>query len=526
MVWLSSFSNLLAPQPASAQESHRDSFLESPLPVTATLPVSGPPTKRESPGGGLRPPSHTSRSHYPAIQHAQAGEHPFAPARSELCPHPPYLRSFLPLDLHSLTPRKWLSLAAGPPALLHIQLATASTRPVEQPSSSMESPTLHPEPGTAHLYTFESCSGLGALTVAAEGVIGRCSDHGTPAHLLPAPGGESFELLFNPGASAFYLDLKRGLAEPGNPVWGYARTTPEKRQAWVLYVWVAGVGKGDLLPFSVAMAGASPHLGGAAALVSPSHAAALARLSSAQGHWCLLFQSAVEGSLVLAVAEDGNALCVSEYDEGGVPTPHQLWRAERVSDTEGLPAAVPSARTLERYLERHAATDSITHKDNCDIRSFSIENDYRLLKLYSDAATSASAPLGLSELPLPDGMPLIVDLNVTAQLEEGGEVPSQRLWAPSSGSSLKQVYDLCRALRSAYAQVLDIPDKRPMHFTVLLRNNGYLDGHEWRDGIHIQCKELWAPAWIHRFVRERFHRDCAFWDCPGGKVAGGQQRSS
>jgi hypothetical protein len=173
--------------------------------------------------------------------------------------------------------------------------------------------------------------------------------------------------------------------------------------------------------------------------------------------------------------------------------------------------ATPAAR-LHAYLEQHQKTgdNDWTHVSfgAGPPGVYTIRDDSEFLALYSEAALSG-AELGVCERPLPDGMPLIVDLDITVPLEVGAGEPALRLWAPDGeceGGALERIHNVCRELRAAYTMVLNIPEGQLVCFTVLRRERGYLDGRTWKDGIHIQSKDLWAPAWIHRWVRETLHK--------------------
>lgn len=115
-----------------------------------------------------------------------------------------------------------------------------------------------------------------------------------------------------------------------------------------------------------------------------------------------------------------------------------------------------------------------------------------LFRLYALEGLAAAPPLGLCELPLADGVPLIVDLDIAAPL--AGSPPAERLW------DLGAATVFCKVLGKFFAERFNIEDAS-LSFYILARERGYAKDGMWKDGLHIQCPELFMPAACHRTLR-------------------------
>jgi hypothetical protein len=90
-------------------------------------------------------------------------------------------------------------------------------------------------------------------------------------------------------------------------------------------------------------------------------------------------------------------------------------------------------------------------------------------------------------------------------------VLSQRIWDLGIPGALVDV------LNTVYRELLAIPDGTDVLFSVMARPDGYevkgdkAEENSWRDGLHITCQQVWAPASLHLLARTRVlaHPDLA-----------------
>lgn len=112
----------------------------------------------------------------------------------------------------------------------------------------------------------------------------------------------------------------------------------------------------------------------------------------------------------------------------------------------------------------------------------------------NDGAKLQLVEKGLS--PPSRGLPLLVDLDLSVPLGTWGDGEPEPLY------DAKRVFEFVVALWGAYRRYTDLPRERKLKFHLLLRPSGYKNGDDWSDGLHIQCRELWAPPEVHRQVRK------------------------
>ena len=161
-----------------------------------------------------------------------------------------------------------------------------------------------------------------------------------------------------------------------------------------------------------------------------------------------------------------------------------------------------ATQELNRFLNRRCAKqgDVPTHTAFGASRgSWAIadEDIPQFFALYS-AALNEGARLQIVEkglAPPSRGLPLLVDFDLSVPLGTWGEGESEPLY------DAKKVVLFMDLLRNAYTHYTDLPRDRKLKFHVLLRPSGYKSGDDWSDGVHIQCRELWAPPEVHRVVR-------------------------
>jgi hypothetical protein len=124
------------------------------------------------------------------------------------------------------------------------------------------------------------------------------------------------------------------------------------------------------------------------------------------------------------------------------------------------------------------------------------------LTLYAQAVGDGATP-SLLEVPGRDGdrrLPFLMDLDLKINKEESKELKGARLWQSSVS-----VPFIIEALSDTYREILEIEDDTSLYFTVLARPEGRDtdDGETWKDGLHIESSELWAPAAVHLLARQR-----------------------
>ena len=168
-------------------------------------------------------------------------------------------------------------------------------------------------------------------------------------------------------------------------------------------------------------------------------------------------------------------------------------------------ASPPPPHTLETFLAaRRAAGRPPTHvRFGAATGSFVVPDDEldALLRLYAEAVERGSAP-GLCEMPRADGMPLIADLDIAVPIAEDADPPDERLW------NMEGALRFCDLLYEYYATRFDLGDAE-VSFYISARAQGYEKDGKWKDGLHIQCPDLWLPASAHRTIRRLMLKDFA-----------------
>jgi hypothetical protein len=152
--------------------------------------------------------------------------------------------------------------------------------------------------------------------------------------------------------------------------------------------------------------------------------------------------------------------------------------------------------SLLTFLHERRTSTGFTHTGISDVwkGSYTIRDDENeaLFNRIAECVKVGIVP-SLTECPRGDGfIPLLVDLDITVPTDSK---PDEHVWESVD------VSEFIKILNKVYRRLLDIPVNKTLDFVVLARPEGYFKGDVFKDGLHIQCQQLWAHHTHHLAVK-------------------------